>query len=260
MDVATVFLWRTLQWIKYKIMNDTGKMKVEIWSDVMCPFCYIGKRKFEHALAEFPNAEAIEIEWKSFQLSPDMKTEPGKTIHQFLSEHKGIDPAQAKKMNEQVSNMAKQSGLSYNFDIAVPANSLKAHRFSHLAKQYNVQNKAEEALFKAYFTDGRNIDDIATLCEIGTSLGMDSQEIKNVLEGEQYTDAVHEDIYEAQQIGVRGVPFFVFDRKYAISGAQENQVFANTLNTAFSEWQNAHKTAEMTTTDGATCKPDGTCD
>lgn len=226
----------------------------------MCPFCYIGKRKFESALSQFPNAGNIEIEWKSFQLSPDMKTEPGKTIHQFLSEHKGIDPVQAKKMNEQVAGMAKQSGLTYNFDIAIPANSMKAHRFSHLAKQHGVQNEAEEALFKAYFTEGKNIDDIATLCEIGSGLGMDSHEIKNVLEGGQYTDDVHEDIYEAQQIGVRGVPFFVFDRKYAISGAQENQVFENTLNTAFTEWKAAHPTSGLDTIEGATCKPDGICD
>src|ERR1700712_3645069 len=125
-------------------------MKVEIWSDVMCPFCYIGKRKFETALSQFDENKNIEIVWKSFQLAPDLKTTPDKNIHQFLADHKGMSLAQAKGLNDRVAGVAAQSGLEYNFDKAIPANSFKAHRFTHFAKQHHLQDKAEESLFKAY--------------------------------------------------------------------------------------------------------------
>src|SRR5690606_34803377 len=119
--------------------------------DIMCPFCYIGKRKFETALNQFPQKDRIEIEWKSFQLSPDMKTDPSKSIHEFLAEHKGFSVEQAKQMNDQVTLMAQQVGLTYRFDISVVANSFNAHRFLHFAKQYGKQNEAEELLFRSYF-------------------------------------------------------------------------------------------------------------
>ncbi len=213
----------------------SSSLKVEIWSDVMCPFCYMGKRKFENALAEFPHADQITIEWKSFQLSPDMKTQPEKSIHQFLAEHKGFSVEQARGMNNQVSAAAAKVGLEYNLDKAIPANSFNAHRLSHLAKQHGLQNEAEEKIFAAYFTDGKNIDDIPTLISIGNDLGMDATEIKTVLESNQFADEVDKDIDEARQIGVRGVPFFVFDRKYAVSGAQESEVFTQTLERVFEE-------------------------
>lgn len=111
------------------------KMKVEIWSDVMCPFCYIGKRKFEQALEQFPEKHLVEVIWKSYQLSPNLKTDPGKNIHQFLAEHKGMEVAEARRLNEQVTNMAAKVGLVYHFDKAIVANSHNAHRFSHFAKK-----------------------------------------------------------------------------------------------------------------------------
>jgi predicted DsbA family dithiol-disulfide isomerase len=211
-------------------------MTIEIWSDVMCPFCYIGKRKFENALAQFKHAANVDIVWKSYQLSPDMKTEPSKNIHQFLAEHKGIDLEEAKRLNDYVTNEAARVGLVYNFDKAIPANSFMAHRFSHWAKDNNVQNEAEELLFKAYFTEGKNIDDINTLVSLGEMIGLNALETKNVLTSEQYSNAVDEDSYEAQQVGVRGVPFFVFDRKVAVSGAQDSSVFLEVLEKSFSEW------------------------
>lgn len=146
-------------------------MKVEIWSDVVCPFCYIGKRQFEGALNQFANNNNIEIEWKSFQLSPDMKTEPGKNLNRFLAEHKGIGSEQAAALNQQVTAMAAQEGLTYNLDNAVVANTLNTHRFLHFAKQHGKQNEAEEALFRAYFTNGKNISNYhpaATWCSIRT--------------------------------------------------------------------------------------------
>lgn len=213
-----------------------NKMKVEIWSDVMCPFCYIGKRKFEAALAQFPHKDNVELVWKSFQLAPELKTQPGKNIHQFLAEHKGISLDEAKGMNDYVTQMAKQVGLVYNFDKSVVANSFNAHRFGHFAKQYGKQNEAEELLFRSYFTDGKNIDDQATLIQMGAEVGLDSTALKTALESGAYTDDVRADIYEAQQVGVRGVPFFLFNKKSAVSGAQDSKTFLETLEKAYAEW------------------------
>jgi predicted DsbA family dithiol-disulfide isomerase len=214
-----------------------NKMKVEIWSDVMCPFCYIGKRKFESALNQFSEKENIEIEWKSFQLNPDLKTEPNKNINQSLADSKRWTLDYAKQMTAHVTGLASKAGLTYNFDKAVVANSFDAHRFSHLAKKYNKQNEAEEQLFKAYFTDGKNTADKNVLLELGKEIGLDETEIKKVLDSNEYADEVRHDIYEAQQVGVRGVPFFVINRKYAVSGAQESDVFLEVLNKSWSVFE-----------------------
>lgn len=213
------------------------KMKVEIWSDVMCPFCYIGKRKFEAALNQFEHKNNVEIIWRSFQLSPEMKTQPDKNIHQFLAEHKGIRFDQAKELNERVTQWAKEVGLVYNFEKSVVANSKNAHRFTHFAKQHGKGNEAEELLFRSYFTDGKNIDDYPTLIHLGAEAGLDTIALKAALENGEFADAVEADISEAQQIGVTGVPFFVFNRKYAVSGAQESSTFLETLKKSFEEWK-----------------------
>ncbi len=236
-----------------------NKMKVEIWSDVMCPFCYIGKRKFETALAQFPQKDRVEIEWKSFQLSPELKTDPNKNINDFLAEHKGMSVEQARQMNDQVTQMARQSGLTYRFDKSVVANSFNAHRFTHFAKQNGKQHEAEEMLFRSYFTDGKNIDDYPTLISLGTEIGLDPAALKAALENGTYADDVRADIAEAQQIGVRGVPFFVFNRKYAVSGAQESQAFLETLQKAYDEWSKANPEITLEVTEGQSCLPDGEC-
>lgn len=221
-----------------------NKMKVEIWSDVMCPFCYIGKRKFEKALAQFPSREKVEIEWKSYQLSPDMKTDTTITAYESLARHKGISVDEARAMNNQVVEMAKSVGLVYNMEKSVVANSFNAHRFTHFAKAHGKQNEAEELLFRSYFTDGKNIDDFPTLIELGNEIGLDASALKTALEDDSYADDVRHDIYEAQQLGVRGVPFFVFDRKYGVSGAQETQVFLQTLEKSFDEWETERSVAD----------------
>lgn len=204
-------------------------MKVEIWSDVMCPFCYIGKRKFEKALSEFEGKEKVEIEWKSFQLNPAMKTDPKKNINQYLSEIKGWSLEQAKEMNARVTAMAKEVGLNYDFDKAIVANSFDAHRLIQFAKRKERGDQMEEALFKAYFIDGKNTADHATLIELAVEAGLDATETKAILDSGIFADEVEADIELAGQIGVRGVPFFVFDRKYAVSGAQAPEVFLETM-------------------------------
>ena len=210
-------------------------MKVEIWSDVMCPFCYIGKRKFELALKNFPHREKVEITWKSFQLNPDMVTDPDKNINQYLAEAKGWSLKQAEDANNYVTDIAKNVGLTYNMDKAIVANSFDAHRLSHLAKKYNKQDALEEQLFLAYFTEGKNTADHNILTEIGVGIGLDEQEIKTMLNSNEFSAEVNKDILEAQMVGARGVPFFVFDRKYAVSGAQDPATFEQVLTTVWEE-------------------------
>lgn len=235
-------------------IQQTKKMKVEIWSDVMCPFCYIGKRKFESALAQFEHRDQVEVVWKSFQLQPDMKTDPSKSTIEHLAESKGWTLAYTRQITANVTQMAKEVGLTYDFDKAVVANSFDAHRLSHYAKSKGKGDAMEEQLFKAYFCDGKNTADHTTLTQLATAIGLNESEVKQVLATNAYADEVRRDIYESQQIGVTGVPFFVFNNKYAVSGAQQPEVFLNTLRKAWSE------TAKADTLTGAVCKPDGSCD
>jgi len=235
-------------------------MKVEIWSDVMCPFCYIGKRRFEKALDQFPGKDDIEVTWKSFQLNPSMKTEPGKNINQYLSEIKGWSIAEAKRANEYVTQMAKEVGLSYDFDKAVVANSFDAHRVAHLAKASGKGDEMEEQLFKAYFTEGKNIADHNTLIQLAVSVGIEEDRVKNVLKSDEYADAVETDIYEANQIGVRGVPYFVLDDRYAVSGAQATETFLGVLNKAWGEWEKKKPALQDLNSDTPDlCTTDGDC-
>ena len=205
-------------------------MKIEIWSDIMCPFCYIGKRQLESALAEFPNDD-FEIEWKSFQLDPSIVSQPGKDVYAFLAEHKGISLEQSKDMHVGVTQRAKSVGLDYNFDKVIISNSLTAHRIIQLAKSKKLGDEMEEIFFKAYFTEGRDLNNASVLIQLGIEAGLDENEVVEVIENEaMYLNNVQKDVAEAQEIGVQGVPFFVFDRKYAISGAQPVEAFVQTIN------------------------------
>ena len=228
-------------------------MTVEIWSDIMCPFCYIGKRKFEAGLSQFEGKEDVEIIWRSFQLNPDLKTTPGKDVYTYLAEAKGMSREQSVQMHKQMSAMAEEAGLKYDFDKAVIANSYNAHRLIQFAKTKGLGDAAEERLFKAYFMEGKNVDDQETLISIGVEMGFDAIEVANILATNQYADAVDADIIEAQKIGVRGVPFFVIDRKYAVSGAQPSEVFLNALKQAKNE-------SVEVIADGASYDTDGNCD
>lgn len=205
------------------------KLKIEIWSDVMCPFCYIGKRKLEKAIADFAAKDLVEVDWKSYQLNPELRTEEGKNIHTYLSEIKGISLERAKQLNEHVTNMAKQVGLNYNMDKAVVANSFDAHRLSLFAKSKGKQNELVESLFRAYFTEGNNTADHAILVELGKSIGLDEIEMKKFLSSNDLSEQVKQECNEAVELGVTGVPFFVFNRTYAVSGAQEVAVFKQVL-------------------------------
>ncbi|WP_367211307.1 DsbA family oxidoreductase [Sphingobacterium sp. R2] len=225
-----------------------------------CPFCYIGKEKFETALSEFAYKNQVEVEWKSYQIMPELQTQPDKSIHEVLVDQKRISLEQAKQLNGYATQMAKHVGLTYNFDKTVPVNTLKAHQFQHFAKENGKGDQAEEIMFKAYFTDGKNVDDIPTLVSLGQSIGLDGVALQQALENQIYIQAVKKDITEAQEIGVNGVPYFVFDRKRAISGAQDPKVFLEILRKSFEEWREEKPKGKLDLIEGAVCKPDGTCE
>ena len=212
------------------------KMKIEIWSDVVCPFCYLGKHKFENALAQFAGSDNIEVEWKSFQLNPGLVTDTTISIHQYLSEVKGYPVEQALKMNERFSVSGKVFGLEYNFDKIIVANSYMAQNLIHFAKNQGKQNEIEERLFEAYFTEGKNIDDVSILVLLATETGLNVEGLEQALENRTFDKQVQKDIDEASQLGIHGVPFFVFNGKYAVNGAQETSVFLDTLKKSYSAW------------------------
>lgn len=214
-----------------------NKMKIEIWSDVMCPFCYIGKKRFDTALGKFPHKDEVDVEWKSYQLNPHLTTQADKNINEYLAEHKGISIEEARSLNEHVTAMAAEVGLTYKMDEAVVANSFMAHRMTHFAKTKGKQSELEELLFKSYFTEGKNIDDLETLLQLGEEIGLDKNELKSILEGNQFAEDVQKDIYEAHQVGLKGVPFFVYNNQYGISGAQPKELFEQTLQQAYDEWK-----------------------
>jgi predicted DsbA family dithiol-disulfide isomerase len=210
-------------------------MTIEIWSDVMCPFCYIGKRKFENALAQFPQQDKVKVVWKSFQLNPDLVTDATKNTTEHLAESKGWTLEYTQGVMAHVTQLAQKVGLRFDFNKAVVANSFDAHRFSAFAKSKGKQDAAEERLFKAYFTEGKNTADAETLVQLGQDIGLDGAEIKSMLDSDAFSEEVNLDIYEAHQFGIRGVPFFLFERKYAVSGAQESPVFLQALEQVFKE-------------------------
>lgn len=235
-------------------------MKIEIWSDVVCPFCYIGKRKMEKALQKFPFASHVEIEWKSFQLNPDLQTNPNISTVEHLAQSKGWSLEQTREISSNVVAMAKEEGLTFDFDRAVVANTKNAHRLIHLAKESGKQDAMKERLLQAYFSEGRNVDDFETLLELGKEVGLDEKNIEALLNSNQYEDAVNQDIYESRLIGVRGVPFFVLDRKFGISGAQPDEVFDQTLEKAWAEFAKNNPVLDIaSSTDGESCDVDGNC-
>ncbi|PST85047.1 disulfide bond formation protein DsbA [Pedobacter yulinensis] len=235
-------------------------MKVEIWSDVMCPFCYIGKRHFEEALRGLPFAAALEVEWKSFQLNPGYHNTEKQGVYAYLAENKGISEAQARQMTTQVRQMGQAAGIDLDFDKNIPANTFDAHRLIHLAAGLGLQDAAEEALFEAHFSGQADIADHETLAVIGQRMGIDLQVVRNMLQSEDFAGAVRKDVHEAQQLGISGVPYFVMDRKFGLSGAQPVAAFKQALQQGYADWKSRQpQTAlqDLGAGDGPACGENG---
>lgn len=232
-----------------------ASMKIEIWSDVACPWCYIGKRRFETALKSFPHRDSVDVQWRSYQLDPTLPEHYDGTELSYLSERKGMDPAQLAGMFAHVAEQGAAEGLNYKFDDVVVANSFNAHQLLHLAKAHGAGDAVKEALLSAHFEHGVDIGSRAELVRLGTAAGLPAADINAALDAGTYADAVHQDIAEARALGVTGVPFFVIDRKYGISGAQPAETFTQALEQA---WQEAHPLTMVAADSGAeACGPDG---
>lgn len=220
-------------------------MQVEIWSDVVCPWCYIGKRRFEAALAEFPHAEDVAVRWRSFELDPTTPrpaelaaSGAPRDLASRLAAKMGVPRAQALAMNAQITGLAREVGLDYRLEVAVPANTFDAHRLLHLAADRGVQEALEERLFRAYFTEGADVADQDTLARLAGEIGLMTSEVRTVLaDPDAYAAAVRADIDDAAQLGATGVPFYVIDRRYGVSGAQPTELFGQALTQA---WDASH--------------------
>ena len=207
-------------------------MQIEIWSDVICPWCYIGKRRFEHALAQFDQRDAVSVIWRSFELDPDAPRQHAGTLEQLLARKYGVSPQQAAEMNARVSGVASEVGLEYRLSVARPGNTFDAHRLLHFAASRQFGDRATERIMHAYFSEALTVGDRAALARLAPEFGIAESDALAMLESDAYADAVRADEARAAAFGVSGVPFFVFDEKSGISGAQPVEVFAEALQQA----------------------------
>jgi predicted DsbA family dithiol-disulfide isomerase len=233
-------------------------MVIDIFSDVRCPFCYIGKRKFEAALEQFPQRDNIKINWKSFQLDPTLETRTDVSTIDYFVKAKGVSREQAQQMFGGATQMAKDAGLNFNLEESVLANSFNAHRLIQFAKTKGLGDEIEEALFKIHFEEAKNIDEMEVLLETGVSIGLNAEETKEVLASDAFEYEVKQDEMDARNIGVRGVPFFVFDNRYGVSGAQSPEAFLQTLEKAWEEF--SKKDQGLDIIEGDSCSTEGNCD
>ncbi|WP_338532460.1 DsbA family oxidoreductase [Paenibacillus peoriae] len=210
-------------------------MNIEVWSDYMCPFCYIGKRRLEQVLQQFPHRNEVQLTFKSFELNPNAVRDSGKTINEELSAKYGVSLQEAQAMNDRMNENARSAGLDYNIHTMVPTNSLDAHRLTLWAQTQGKMLELSERLFQAVFIEGKHTGDHEVLVALATEVGLDQKEAAAILASDRFTDEVRADEAEGAELGVQGVPFFVFDRKFAISGAQPEEVFHDALQKAWDE-------------------------
>jgi len=215
----------------------SNSIKVDIWSDVQCPWCYIGKRKFEAAAAAFDGE--VEVEYHSFELAPDTPVDYDGTPAQYLAERKGLPMPQVEQMIQRVTDIAASVGLEYHYEHVHQTNTIKAHELLHLAKEHGRQAEMKEALLKAYFVDGGHVGRIPDLADLAADLGFDRDQVVDALESERYLPAVKADVAQADAYGISGVPFFVFEERYGVSGAQDTTVFADVLRQLSAEKETA---------------------
>jgi predicted DsbA family dithiol-disulfide isomerase len=232
-------------------------MEVEIWSDVVCPWCYIGKRRFERAVASFGHPGEVTVSYRSFELDPNAPAQRTGTQAEHLASKYGMTIAQAEQASEQMTERAAADGLEFRFDVIRGGNTFDAHRLLHLAKGHGLQPEMKERLLRATFTEGLPIADKPTLVRLATEVGLPAARVQAVLDGDAYADAVRADERQAARYGITGVPFFVADGKYAVSGAQPPEVLLQLLRRAYDDA--SQLTPVAVTTDGnsaASCDGD----
>jgi len=221
-------------------------VQVEIWSDVVCPWCYLGKRRFESALAEFEHRDEVAITWRSFELDPQAPRERDVDLATHLSQKYGMSREDAVARQRELADLGSLDDISYRFDIARSGNTFDAHRLLHLAAAHGLQEELKERLMRAYHSQGEPIGDPATLERLAAEVGLDPHEAREVLASDRYTAEVRDDERTAAEFGIRGVPFFVVDRSLAVSGAQPSEAFAELLAQAWSRRESEPRSSELT--------------
>jgi len=231
-----------------------SKLRIDVWSDVACPWCYVGKRRLETALQEFPHADQVEVVWRAFELDPGAPPErdPSVSHAERLAKKYGMSVEQAQKNSERLQGVARGEGLRFDFDHIRSGNMFDAHRLIHLGKERGRQDAVKERFLKAYLEEGALMSDHATLLRLATEAGLDEREVADVLSSDQFSEEVRDDEQQARELGITGVPCFVLDERYAVSGAQPAQLLLSALNQAWSEREATPEFAE-----GAVCGPDG---
>ena len=210
-------------------------IRIDVWSDVACPWCYIGKRNLESGMIAFTasdHAVAIELEFHSFELAPDTPVEFTGSEVEFLMNHRGVSAEQARAMIDRVVGIARDAGLDYDYDALQHTNTIKAHQLLHYAKERGLQLEMKERLLSAYFVEGRHVGRVEDLVDLAAEIGLDRSEVTRSLNADDYLEAVRADMVQARQYGINGVPFFVIDGRYGISGAQPPEVFVEVLSRA----------------------------
>ena len=218
-------------------------MKVEIWSDVVCPWCYVGKRHFEQALSRFSHADQVELQWRSFELDPRSSARVGLTMSEILQRKYGMTAEPAEQANQRMTAVAAGVGLEYHLDAVQAGNTFDAHRLVHLAARRGLSDAMKERLFAAYFTEGRSIGDHASLAGLAAEVGLDPDEVEAVLCGDDFAAEVRDDEARASSLGVTGVPFYVIDETYGVSGAQPADVLLGAMERAQSESESESESA-----------------
>jgi len=231
----------------------TPPITLDIWSDMMCPFCFIGKTQLDAALSQLPDPGAIAVRWHSYQLAPHYEIDKSKNAHENLAAYKGLSVATAQELNASVSQMAAQSGLVFDMDRMRWANTFTAHRLLQYAKTQLLDHALEQRLFEAVFSLGEDVDDVATLTRIATAVGLPAAAVTEVLTGTAFSAEVTQDIAQSQALGLRGVPFFLLNGQLPFSGAVGVAAFTQVLTEAYAQWK------VTSTGDGASCTLDGSC-
>lgn len=212
-------------------------MKITIWSDFVCPFCMIGQSHLDRALESFAHKDEVEIEYKSFLLMPDAEYVPNKSYAETLGELKGMPLSQTNAMLEQVSQMANQAGVNIDFSAAKLSSTVDAHRVFQYAKEQGKGLQFFKRFYAAHFSEGELLSDVDTVVRLAKEVGLDAEKAREIFSSDEYSDQAKRDFVEAQQIGVQGVPFFVFNYKYAVSGAQPQEAFSQVLTQVWEEEQ-----------------------
>jgi predicted DsbA family dithiol-disulfide isomerase len=230
-------------------------MNVEIWSDIVCPWCYVGKRRFEAALEKFEHRADVDVRWRSFELDPGAPPAHEGDPVRRLADKYGISVAQAKANNDRLTSLAAAEGLEYHLDRTRSGNSFDAHRLLHLAADKGMQDALKERFMRGYFTESEPVGDPDALIRLAKDAGLDAAEARDVLESDRYAADVRADEEQAAAYGISGVPFFVIDRRYGVSGAQPSEVLLEVLRKA---WVDANPLTIVTgaSDGGASCEGD----